>query len=279
MRIGNLSGRLTLFTEQGAVDVDKASGGRFSADPQAVYQDWADFLGWARGADLSGAEPFDAAALGAPAPAPAQLFGIGLNYSDHAAESNLDAPDTFPPVFTKYRSAISGPISTVNLPPGGHTDWEVELVVIIGRRAEQVTEDDAWSHVAGLTVGQDLSERIRQGAGPAPQFSIGKSFPGFAPMGPWLVTPDEFANPDDLELGCAINGETMQQARTSQLIFPVPKLIEGLSAVLTLFPGDVIFSGTPAGVGLGRTPRRWLQPGEELLSYVSGIGELRQVFI
>ena len=279
MRIGNLSGRLTLFTEQGAVDVEKVSGGRFGADPQAVYDVWEDFLGWAQGADLSSASAFDVTDLGAPTPAPAQVFGIGLNYSDHAAESKLAVPDKFPPVFTKFRTAISGPVTTVTLPPGGHTDWEVELVVVIGRRAEQVSADDAWSYVAGVTVGQDISERIRQIEGPAPQFNVGKSFPGFAPMGPWVVTVDEFENPDDLELGCAIDGETVQHGRTSLLIFSVPKLIEGLSATLPLLPGDVIFTGTPAGVGLGRNPQRWLQPGEELVTYVTGIGELRQRFV
>jgi 2-keto-4-pentenoate hydratase/2-oxohepta-3-ene-1,7-dioic acid hydratase in catechol pathway len=279
VRIGNLSGRLTLFTEQGAVDVDKASAGRFGPDPQAVYDVWDEFLSWAQGAELGEAVSFDAADLGAPTPTPAQVFGIGLNYSDHAAESKLAVPDKFPPVFTKFRTSISGPVTTVTLPPGGHTDWEVELVAVIGRRAENVSADDAWSYVAGLTVGQDISERIRQTEGPAPQFSVGKSFPGFAPIGPWVVTPDEFDNLDDLELGCAIDGESVQHARTSLLIFSVPRVIEGLSAVLPLLPGDVIFTGTPAGVGLGRKPQRWLQPGEELVTYVTGIGELRQKFV
>ncbi|WP_331743281.1 fumarylacetoacetate hydrolase family protein (plasmid) [Streptomyces sp. NBC_01136] len=279
MRIGNLSGRLTLFTEQGAVDVEKASGGRFGSEPQAVYHVWEDFLGWAKGAELSGASAFDPADLGPPTPAPAQLFGIGVNYREHAAETKLATPDTFPPVFTKFRTAISGPVGTVTLPEGGHTDWEVELVVVIGRRAEKVSAADAWSYVAGLAVGQDISERIRQIEGPAAQFSLGKSFPGFAPIGPWVVTVDEFENPDDLELGCAIDGESVQHSRTSNLIFPVPQLIEGLSATLALLPGDVIFTGTPAGVGIGRSPQRWLQPGEELVSYITGIGELRQRFV
>jgi 2-keto-4-pentenoate hydratase/2-oxohepta-3-ene-1,7-dioic acid hydratase in catechol pathway len=279
VRIGNLSGRLTLFPEQGAVDVEKASAGRFGPDPQAVYDVWEDFLGWAKNADLSSACAFDAPDLGSPTPGPVQLFGIGLNYRDHVAEAKLAAPEEFPAVFTKFRTAISGPISTVTLPEGGHTDWEVELVVVIARRAERVSAADAWSYVAGLTVGQDISERIRQTEGSAPQFSLGKSFPGFAPIGPWLVTVDEFDDPDDLELGCAINGESMQHSRTSNLIFSVPVLIERLSATLPLLPGDVIFTGTPAGVGLGRTPQRWLQPGEELVSYITGIGELRQRFV
>ncbi|MER5904058.1 fumarylacetoacetate hydrolase family protein [Streptomyces mirabilis] len=279
MRIGNLSGRLALFTEQGAVDVEKASGGRFGPEPQAVYPVWEDFLGWGKDAKLSGAVTFDPADLGSPTPAPPQLFGIGVNYREHAEETKLDTPDKFPPVFTKFRTAISGPVTTVTLPEDGHTDWEVELVVVIGRRADRVPAADAWSYVAGLAVGQDISERIRQIEGPAPQFSLGKSLPGFAPIGPWVVTVDEFENPDDLELGCAIDGEPVQHSRTSNLIFSVPQLVEGLSATLALLPGDVIFTGTPAGVGIGRNPPRWLQPGEELVSYITGIGELRQRFV
>ncbi|MFC6937186.1 fumarylacetoacetate hydrolase family protein [Actinomadura yumaensis] len=181
-------------------------------------------------------------------------------------------------MFTKYVSSISGPVTTVRLPEGGHTDWEVELVAVIGTGGYRVAEADAWSHVAGLAVGQDLSERITQLDGPAPQFSLGKSFPGFAPVGPWLVTPDELADPDDLELGCAINGEEVQKGRTRDLIFPVPALIAKLSAVLPLLPGDVIFTGTPAGVGQGRDPQRFLAPGDVLVSHVEGIGELRQTF-
>ncbi len=279
MRIGNLSGRLALFTEAGAVDVEKASGGRFGPDPQSVYEVWDEFTAWAGAADLSEAVPFDPADLGAPTPAPAQVFAIGLNYVEHAAESKFAVPDTFPPVFTKYRTSLSGPQTTVVIPEGGNVDWEVELVAVIGRRAEHVTAADAWSYVAGLSAGQDISERIVQLSGPAPQFSLGKSFPGFAPIGPWVVTVDEFDNPDDLELSCAVAGETLQHGRTRDFVFSVPKLIEGLSRVTPLLPGDIIFCGTPAGVGVGRDPQRFLRPGEELISHVEGVGELRQKFV
>ncbi len=279
MRIGNLSGRLALFTEAGAVDVEKASGGRFGPDPQSVYEVWDEFTAWAGAADLSEAVPFEPADLGAPTPAPAQVFAIGLNYVEHAAESKFAVPDTFPPVFTKYRTSLSGPQTTVVIPEGGNVDWEVELVAVIGRRAEHVTAADAWSYVAGLSAGQDISERIVQLSGPAPQFSLGKSFPGFAPIGPWVVTVDEFDNPDDLELSCAVAGETLQHGRTRDFVFSVPKLIEGLSRVTPLLPGDIIFCGTPAGVGVGRDPQRFLRPGEELISHVEGVGELRQKFV
>jgi 2,4-didehydro-3-deoxy-L-rhamnonate hydrolase len=278
MRIANIDGRLSLLTDVGSVDVEVASRGSFDPGPQQIYSRWADFRVWAAGADLSDAAPYDITKLRSPAPAPAQVFGVGLNYREHAAESGFDAPAQ-PSIFTKFPSCIAGPYQDICLPAGGHTDWEVELVAVIGIRAYQVSESEAWDHVAGLAVGQDLSERITQLAGSPPQFSLGKSFPGFGPIGPWLVTPDEFRNPDDLELGCALNSETMQQARTSDLIFSVPRLISALSSRLPLLPGDVIFTGTPAGVGLGSDPQRWLRPGDELVSYVDGIGELRHRFI
>ena len=193
---------------------------------------------------------------------------------DHAAESGF-APPSDPLFFTKYVSAFSGPVTDVVL-PAGNVDWECELVAVISRPTRRIAAADGWSHVAGLTVGQDLSERILQRSGPVPQFSLGKSHAGFAPSGPVLVTPDEFANPDDLDIGCEVDGQTMQSARTSLMIFPVPELIAYLSNVVTLFPGDVIFTGTPPGVGAGRTPPVFLAPGDHLRSWVEGIGELHQ---
>jgi len=279
VRIASLSGRLILIVGDRAVDVEQVSNGLFSAEPQAVYDRWDEFRTWAAEADLPAGRTFEQSALGSPAPAPRQTLAVGLNYRDHAAESGFPAPAGLPPVFTKYVTSITGPVTEVTLPRDGHTDWEVELVAVIGRAATNVSKDDAWGHIAGLTVGQDISERITQLAGPAPQFSLGKSFPGFAPIGPWLVTPDEFDNPDDLELSCSINGEEVQRGRTRDLILSVPGLLAGLSAVVPLLPGDVIFTGTPAGVGLGRDPQRWLAAGDELVSVIEGIGELRQTFV
>ncbi|WP_405728442.1 fumarylacetoacetate hydrolase family protein [Streptomyces sp. NBC_01537] len=279
MRTANLSGRLVLVTDdESAVDVEQASDGRFGPDPQSVYEHWKAFREWAAVADLPPGRPFATADLGSPAPAPRQVLAAGLNYRAHADESGFAVPDTLPPVFTKYVSSITGPVTEVRLPEGGHTDWEVELVAVIGEWAYQVGEGDAWRYVAGLTVGQDVSERITQLQGPAPQFGLGKSYPGFTPMGPYLVTPDALDDRDDLELGCSINGEEVQKGRTRDLIFSLPALVSRLSAVLPLLPGDVIFTGTPAGVGMGRTPQRWLADGDVLVSHVRGIGELRQTF-
>lgn len=279
MRIGNLDGRLVLVEGERSLDVAKASDGRFEADPQAIYDRWDEFGRWASSVADEPGEPFDPVLLGSPAPRPPQVFAIGLNYSEHAAEAGFTAPDTAPPVFTKFPTCITGPFGDVVLPRGGHTDWEVEVVVVIGRRCERVVAADAWAHVAGLAVGQDLSERVSQMAGPAPQFSLAKSFPRFGPIGPWLVTPDEFDDPDDLALRCSINGEVVQDGRTAQLLFGIPAIIEHLSAVLPLLPGDVVFTGTPSGVGMGRIPARWLAPGDELVSSVEGIGELRHRFL
>ncbi|WP_103348913.1 fumarylacetoacetate hydrolase family protein [Amycolatopsis sp. CA-128772] len=277
MRIANLAGRLVLITEAGAVDVERASNQRFSPDPQAVYARWDEFTAWARDAGHEAATSFDDADLRAPAPNPAQIFGIGLNYRDHAAEAGLDLPDS-PTIFTKFASSLTGPYGDITL-NGSTVDWEVELVAVIGRRAWQVPVEHGWDHVAGLTAGQDLSDRALQLAGPVPQFSLGKSRPGFGPTGPWLVTTDEFADPDNLELSCTVNGESVQKSRTSELIFSVPDLVARLSAVLPLLPGDVIFTGTPAGVGGARTPQRFLSAGDELVSTIEGVGVMRHRFV
>ncbi|GAA3546463.1 fumarylacetoacetate hydrolase family protein [Amycolatopsis ultiminotia] len=287
MRIANLDNRAVLVHgEQGAertVDLATASGGRFGPDFPALYRSWDEFTAWAATLDLGGpaadAATLERARLGPPSPAPRQVFAIGLNYHAHAAESGFEAPTRLPPVFTKYVSSFSGPDSEVVLPPGGNVDWEVELVAVIGREASAVDAADAWDHIAGLTAGQDISERVSQLAGPAPQFGLGKSFAGFSPQGPWLVTPDELADPDNLELGCTIDGEEVQKGRTSDLIFPVGKLVAALSRNVTLYPGDVIFTGTPAGVGAGRDPQRFLRAGERLDSWIEGIGELHQTFV
>lgn len=277
MRLANVDGRLSLVKGAGTVvDVHTASAARFGPDMADAFQRWDELVEWAASVALGAlpGEQVEPRRLGNPAPQPRQVFAIGLNYAEHAAESKLDVPDS-PTVFTKFASSLTGPNGDVVLPEGD-VDWEVELVAVIGRYAQDVAEEQAWSHVAGLTIGQDLSERRLQLSGPAPQFSLGKSHPGFGPIGPVLVTPDEFPDKDDLELGCSINGEQVQKGRTSAMIFSVPALIARLSAVTPLLPGDVIFTGTPSGVGLGRTPQRFLAAGDELVSYITGIGEMHQ---
>jgi 2-keto-4-pentenoate hydratase/2-oxohepta-3-ene-1,7-dioic acid hydratase in catechol pathway len=295
MRIANMNGRAQLVVAGDRLDVHTASSARFGPSLPALYEDWDAFRLWTAtapeaagppGSLTSGdtrekggstVEPFDPASCGPPSPAPRQVFAVALNYREHAAESGV-APPNDPLIFAKYVSAFSGPVSEVALPPG-HVDWECELVVVMAHPARQISPGEAWAHVAGLTVGQDLSERILQRSGPAPQFGLAKSHPGFAPTGPVLVSPEELDDPDDLAIGCQVNGQTMQSARTSQMIFPVAELIAYLSSVVTLLPGDVIFTGTPPGVGAGRNPPVFLAPGDELRSWIEGIGELRQNFV
>ncbi|QWF79321.1 fumarylacetoacetate hydrolase family protein [Amycolatopsis sp. CA-230715] len=280
MKLANVDGRAVLLTaDDKGIEVETASGGEFGPGLMSVYENWDGFRAWAEQPSAAPGVVFTRGQLGPPSPAPRQIVAIGLNYATHAAESGFAAPDGLPPTFTKFVSALAGPDVEVVLPAGGDVDWEVELVAVIGRTASHVAESEAWAHVAGVTIGQDLSERIAQLAGPAPQFSLGKSYPNFAPVGPWLVTPDELADRDDLALGCAVDGETVQDGRTRELIFPVARLVSELSRVITLFPGDLVFTGTPAGVGLGRTPKRFLRAGEQLVSWIEGIGEMRQTFV
>jgi 2-keto-4-pentenoate hydratase/2-oxohepta-3-ene-1,7-dioic acid hydratase in catechol pathway len=214
--------------------------------------------------------------LQAPVPRPRQVFALGLNYKLHADEAGLELPP-MPLVFTKFPSCLTGPEATVAVTTP-KVDWEVELVVVIGKRAQHVTRVDAWRHVAGLTIGQDISARDIQSIGSPAQFSLGKSFPGFGPTGPWLVTPDALPDRDDLAIECRVNGERMQSDRTSSMLFSVPETVARLSAICPLLPGDLIFTGTPAGVGNRMDPPRYLQPGDELVSTIEGIGSITTRF-
>jgi 2,4-didehydro-3-deoxy-L-rhamnonate hydrolase len=271
MKLANHAGRAVLILDDGVSDVAEASGGRFGPDLMAVYDDWTAFVEFAATVTTATGDLVEGV-LGSPVPSPRQVFAIGLNYRSHAEESGMQIPSV-PATFTKFPSSLSGPFDDIEI-VGGSVDWEVELVAVIGTRADDVNEADAWSHVAGITVGQDISDRALQFAAGA-QFSLGKSRRGFGPMGPWLVTLDEVPDPDDLALGCSIDDETVQDARTSDLVFSVPQLVAELSAVLPLLPGDVIFTGTPSGVGVTRQPPRFLQPGQVLKTWVEGIGMIR----
>jgi 2,4-diketo-3-deoxy-L-fuconate hydrolase len=279
MRVANLAGRAVLLVQDGAIDIHKASGGTLGPTPGALFEHWDDVR--LQLATLTGERvPYKQKELLAPVPSPRQIFAIGVNYAGHAEEAELAAPavDGFPMTFTKFASCLTGPDSDVELPPG-LVDWEVELVVVIGRAAHRVPAEEAWEHVAGLTIGQDLTERITQFSGTSPQqFSLGKSYPGFGPIGPAVVTLDEFDDPGELRIGCGVNGVTMQDASTGEMIFNVPDLVARLSAIVALLPGDLIFTGTPSGIGATRVPAVFLKAGDELVSRIEGIGELRTTF-
>ena len=271
MKLASAGGRAVLVLGDEIADVATASDGLFGTDPMSVYDDWDTFADFASSV-TTGTRPLVEEDLGCPVPRPRQVFAIGINYRGHAEESGMAVPDV-PATFTKFPASLAGPYDDVKI-VGETVDWEVELVAVIGRRADRVAEPDAWAHVAGLTVGQDISDRHLQFAAGG-QFSLGKSRRGYGPMGPAVVTLDEIPNPDDLALGCSVDGEKVQDARTSDLIFGVPRLIADLSAILPLVPGDVIFTGTPAGVGIAHKPPRFLEAGNVLESWIEGIGTIR----
>ncbi|HEV7622532.1 MAG TPA: fumarylacetoacetate hydrolase family protein [Amnibacterium sp.] len=285
MRIANRGGRAVLLGQRSLLDVATASDGRFGPDPMAVYRAWPAFTGWAAAIDVDAdpaAQPFDGSGLEAPVPAPEQVFAIGLNYADHAAETGMALPE-HPLVFTKFPSSLAGPDTTVRL-SGDRVDWEAELVVVIGEGGRDLAA--SWDAVAGLTVGQDLSDRTVQNRGDRPQFGLGKSFAGYGPTGPAVVTIDELGAGHDLDalrIGCRVGEDggaerVLQDGTTADLVFPVPELVRRLSAVVELRPGDLIFTGTPSGVGLGRTPQEFLRPGQVLTTEIEGLGTIRQTF-
>ncbi len=213
--------------------------------------------------------------LGAPLAGIGKIVAVGLNYSDHAAETNAKPPKE-PILFMKATTALAGPNDDLMLPRGSEkTDWEVELAVVIGRTARYVEERASLAHVAGYCVCHDVSERAFQ-IERSGQWVKGKSADGFAPLGPWLVTADEVPDPQALDLWLEVNGEPMQRGNTRNMIFGVAYLVAYVSQFMTLMPGDVITTGTPAGVGMGRKPPRYLKAGDEVRLGVEGLGEQRQ---
>jgi 2,4-didehydro-3-deoxy-L-rhamnonate hydrolase len=213
--------------------------------------------------------------LGSPIARPSKIVCVGLNYRDHARESGMAVPSE-PVIFFKATSAIVGPNDDVVIPRGStKTDWEVELAVVIGRKASYVAESDALAHVAGYVLHNDYSERsfqLERGG----QWVKGKSCDTFAPLGPFLATPDELRDVHDLRLWLKVNGETRQSSSTRELVFGVPALVSYISQFMTLLPGDIISTGTPAGVGLGLRPPRYLVAGDEVELGIDGLGSSRQ---
>ena len=263
-RFANVAGRSALVDAHDRwYDLEGLTGGEVSPDPmvaltqaEAIEQAAGSLDGATAGGELS------EAMLGSPVPAPRNAFGIGLNYRLHAEESNMEPPEV-PLVFGKFPSCIVGPNDDIEL-RATTTDWEVELVVVIGEPGRDIPADRAWDHIIGLTVGQDVSDRALQMSQRPPHFDLGKSRDTYGPMGPVLVSTDSFDDPADLAISCDINGERKQDDRTTGLLFSVPELIEHLSSILTLGTGDVIFTGTPAGVGA--PTQTFLKPGDVVTS-------------
>jgi len=208
----------------------------------------------------------------APIPRPSRIFCVGLNYRDHAVESKMEIPKV-PTIFLKLPSAVIGPEEAVRIPGmATQPDYEVEFAIVIGKAGRSISKENWKDYVFGYTILNDVSARDVQLA--TSQWTLGKSFDTFCPLGPAIVTQDEIADPHNLDIRLSIGGEVLQDSNTRELIFKAPDLIGYISSVTALQPGDIISTGTPAGVGLGRNPQRWLRPGETMIAAVEGLGQL-----
>lgn len=270
--------KLVTFEEGGNVRPGLVVDGGIVDLSAEGFKDAIDFIGAQESVQADVAKKraslaLDKVKLLAPVPAPPRIFGIGVNYAEHAKESGHDTQKV-PTVFPVMSSAVVGPNHDVIIPKASSmVDYEAELAVVIGKAGYQIPVSQAMDHVFGYTIMNDVSARDVQRA--TTQWSLGKSFPTFAPMGPWVVTKDEIADPHALGISLTIGGEKLQGSNTSMLIFKIPALVEYISGITPLQVGDVISTGTPAGVGMGRNPQRWLRAGEEMVIHIDGVGELR----
>lgn len=277
MRLANLAGRATVVVDGRAVDVERASGSSLGSDPMLLADlSNHDALRRIAAAAVPGDWPaVDETQLGAPVPRPPKGLGVALNYRQHATESNLAIPEE-PHLFAKTENCVCGPFDDIIVPAGrDKVDYEAELVIAFGRTCSKATRGDAWGCIAGVMCGQDISDRGEQFRLPVKQFTIAKSYDTFGPIGPYLVTPDEFADPDALDLIGRLSGVEMQRTSTSDLIFGVPALVEWLSRFITFQPGDLVWTGTPGGVGEAQQPPRFLRAGDVVETEIPGIGCMR----
>ena len=281
-RFGSVGGRAVLVADSlaGFVDIEKFSSGKLPSDPMACIERWpevcslAQSLASAKATELT---PLDFNKLDCPVPRPRQIFAVGVNYKAHAAEMNHGLPKE-PLVFTKFPSSLNRPHGQIKL-VGEKCDFEAELVAVIAKGGRNISVTDAWSHVAGLCAGQDFSDRALQYANTPPQFSLGKSRAGFAAIGPYITDAATLATRGNLEMTCRVSGEVMQHTQTDDMIFEIPDIIAYLSSICELFAGDVIYTGTPSGVGAGRTPPRFLRSGDIVETTIQDLGTLRNACI
>jgi 2,4-didehydro-3-deoxy-L-rhamnonate hydrolase len=282
MRFAHIQGRGSIIVTDTSgtdrvIDIERAGNGSFSADP-AVYVDLdnhAALAALAASVTVDDLPVLDMATLGAPVPRPPKGLGVGLNYRTHAQESGRELP-TEPHLFGKTNNCVTGPFDDIVAPAGRHEiDYEAEVVIVFGRTCKNATLENAWDHIAGVMAGQDISDRGEQFRPPIKQFTIAKSYDTFGPTGPWMVTPDELPDRDALDLTGIVSGEVMQQANTSDLIFPIPALVVWLTQYMTFGPGDLVWTGTPGGVGEARNPQRFLHEGDVVETIVSGVGTIR----
>lgn len=269
-RLANKDDRAVLVKGDGLYDLEKASGGKFSSDPMEAIARHAELHAVAAALGDTPDGKLDEDELGICVPRPKKIFGIGLNYRAHAEESKMEIPPN-PLVFAKFVNCLDRGNADIII-FGPTTDYEAELVLVMGSRARDIPEDKAWDHIAGLTCGQDVSERGTQFASKPPHFDLGKSFDTFGPIGPCVVSPDQLADRSNLHLTCDLNGERKQDTQTDDLIFGIEKLVSYISSICTLEPGDLIFTGTPSGVGF--MAGTFLKPGDVLTTTIEGLGTM-----
>ena len=260
-------------TEFRVVDVEHSSKGSLPSDVMSCYSVWEALRAHATTLTKTDGVACLLEQLDCPVPRPRQLFAVGLNYKKHAEEMGTPIPTT-PLTFAKFQSSINTPYGDVQL-VGTTCDYESELVVVIGTGGTNIAQADAWRHIAGITAGQDISDRTLQYSGVPPQFSLGKSRTGFTPMGPWVTDTHNNSSRDNLRLTCSVNGEIRQDTKTSDMIFDIPQIISYLSGICELFPGDAIFTGTTAGVGHGHKPPVYLKRGDIIETTLEGVGIIR----
>jgi 2,4-diketo-3-deoxy-L-fuconate hydrolase len=259
---------------RGLGDVYKrqASNNSLSADPMQCFAHWDTLKKLAATLDASAGTPVAIADLSCPVPQPRQMFAVGLNYRKHAAEMGSPLPP-LPLVFAKFQSSLNTPTGNIEI-LSDTVDYESELVIIVGKGGRHIDEAVAWDHVAGLCAGQDVSDRGLQYMGTPPQFSLGKSRVGYSPIGPWVTDMSNNDKRDDLQLGCTVNGEQRQDTQTSDMIFGIAHIVAYMSTIVELFPGDVIYTGSPFGVGHGRKPQMYLKPGDVVETTLEGVGTI-----
>ena len=270
-KLANIKGRAALLNEESFYDLEKISEGNLSHDTtNALFHlEELDELSNKLN-DLEATGKISEAEFDAPVSFPKNCYAVGLNYRNHAEEANMTIPEV-PMVFTKHTSCLVGATADVEM-RSNYVDYEAELVVVIGLSGKDITKNQAWNHVAGLCVGQDISDRPAQFASTPPMFNLGKSFDTFGPMGPALVSPDSLPNKESLVIECKVNDEIRQNDNTDDLIFDVPTIISYLSEIVTLNTGDVIFTGTPGGVGVSQG--KFLKDGDIITTSIKGLGTL-----
>lgn len=281
LRFASIDSRAHLVVDSTAthcdvIDVARASNGSLPSDPMECFSRWDDLRALASSTTTSTTR-VELERLDCPVPRPRQMFAVGLNYRRHAEEMGSPIPSQ-PLIFAKFQSSLNAPYANITV-VGDTVDYESEVVVVIGKGGRDIAQSSAWDHVAGLCAGQDVSDRKLQYSGTPPQFSMGKSRTGFSPIGPWVADMAGVEQRNALRIGCSVNGERRQDTVITDMIFPIDHIVSYLSTICELYPGDIIYTGSPAGVGHGFKPPVYLQPGDVVETTLEGVGTMRHRFV